>query len=181
MNKRNGFTLIELMIVLAIVSILSMVAVPSFSGMIQQMSATAQAEEIYSGFRQARAEALKRNESVVFEMANDGWRVCPKKEVDAGNACSSASDEEEGVVLKKGLRGNVSLSMETTDGADATTAVFNSRGVLSVPGDGVGLRVKVNAENKKEGAEELGVILFSSGIPIICSADSTQEKRKCPT
>ena len=73
----RGFTLIELMITLAIVAILSSLAAPSF----RQMAATQRVRTAVSALNEslwiARSEAIKRNTVVVFSFASlgAGWKV----------------------------------------------------------------------------------------------------------
>jgi len=57
MKDRRGFTLIEIMIVLAIVGILAIVAVPNIQGWINHMRFTGFLREVYSGFQDARTRA----------------------------------------------------------------------------------------------------------------------------
>lgn len=65
MNKNNtGFTLVELMVVLAIAAILATVAVPSFRSMIQNNRLATQANELAGTLNFARSEAIKRGSSV---------------------------------------------------------------------------------------------------------------------
>ena len=68
MLKRSarGFTLIELMIGLVLLGILLVLAMPSFTTMFQNMRLRTTAETVLSGLQSARAEALKRNQSVDF-------------------------------------------------------------------------------------------------------------------
>ncbi len=59
-----GFTLIELMIVIAITAILTALAVPSFSVTLDNQRISGAAEAVLSDLRWARAEAIKRNKKV---------------------------------------------------------------------------------------------------------------------
>jgi type IV fimbrial biogenesis protein FimT len=61
MRSRNkGFTLVELMVTLAVAIILLAVGMPLFSGMAANNRATAQANTFLAGFKLARSEAVKR-------------------------------------------------------------------------------------------------------------------------
>lgn len=70
-----GFTLIELVVALAVFVILATVAVPGFQRMLASNRLSADHNEILAGVNFARSEAIKRRESVVFEIASDSpWR-----------------------------------------------------------------------------------------------------------
>jgi len=70
-NQSNkGFTVIELMVTIAVVAILLSVAVPSFWTFIQSNRVTAQANELVTALGFARSEAVKRGEIVSLCMSN---------------------------------------------------------------------------------------------------------------
>jgi type IV fimbrial biogenesis protein FimT len=69
--RAQGFTLIELMIGLAILGLLFMLALPSFSVMLANQKLRAQAESVANGLQAARAEAVKRNAQVEFLTSDD--------------------------------------------------------------------------------------------------------------
>ncbi len=56
-----GFTLIELMVVITVVSVLTMVAVPSFTQMIANNRVRSAASTLQAALLKGRSEALKRN------------------------------------------------------------------------------------------------------------------------
>ncbi|MBI2779428.1 MAG: GspH/FimT family pseudopilin [Gammaproteobacteria bacterium] len=64
-RKHTGFTLIELMVVLAIASILLTLAVPSFRSTIQNNRIATQANDLVSTLQLARGEAVKRGVRVI--------------------------------------------------------------------------------------------------------------------
>jgi type IV fimbrial biogenesis protein FimT len=73
----RGFTLIELMIVLAITSILLGTAVPSFLGVIRSMKLTNSANDLFSSLALARSEAAKRHDRVALCKSADGKSCAP--------------------------------------------------------------------------------------------------------
>ena len=66
MKKPAGFTLIELMVVIAIVSILMTLAVPSFRQMIQSNTISSNVNNFLADMRFARSEAIRRGGGVIM-------------------------------------------------------------------------------------------------------------------
>jgi type IV fimbrial biogenesis protein FimT len=63
-QKNTGMTLIEVMVVVAIIGIVVAIAVPSFSTMLENQRIKGAAEAMLTDLRWARAEAIKRNAPV---------------------------------------------------------------------------------------------------------------------
>lgn len=80
MNTK-GFTLIELMVVIAIVGIIAGLSIPAFTSSIMQGRVKTVAYEVYQDVYLAKTEAIKRNTPayVDFNMSSDnavfGWGV----------------------------------------------------------------------------------------------------------
>lgn len=68
----RGFSLLELIIALAIVAILSAIAIPSFSTIIMKATLASQARELLGGAVLARSEAIKRSQVVTLCASNNG-------------------------------------------------------------------------------------------------------------
>ena len=75
LSSNNGFTMLELIVVLAMVGILSVVAVPSFTQQIKQNRLTSTANQLHSIFKFARSEAAKREEKVDLDAKQGEWIV----------------------------------------------------------------------------------------------------------
>lgn len=67
----GGFTLIELVVTLALLGILFMVAMPSLTEWIRNSQVRSVAEAVQNGLRVAQAEAVRRNQDVVMSLTND--------------------------------------------------------------------------------------------------------------
>lgn len=66
-----GFTVVELMVTVAVASVLLTIAVPSFNQMIVSGRLTAQSNEIVAAMSMARSEAIKRNANVTLCRSED--------------------------------------------------------------------------------------------------------------
>jgi len=65
-----GFTLVELVITIALLALLLGLALPSFLTMISNTRVRSVSEALQNGVRTAQAEALRRNRQVVFFLTN---------------------------------------------------------------------------------------------------------------
>ncbi len=76
--RSPGFTLVELMIAIAVVAIATAIALPSFREFNTRMQVTQLTNDLVHDLNMARAEAVKRGADVVVEANtswSDGWAV----------------------------------------------------------------------------------------------------------
>lgn len=74
-RRPSGFTLIELMVTLAVAAILLAIAVPSFRDMLERNRVAAQSNELLGGLQTARSEAIRKNATHRFCSSANGWIV----------------------------------------------------------------------------------------------------------
>lgn len=75
MKKSEGFTLVELMIVVGIIAIMAVLAFPSFSQQIMQDRVVTTANQLNSVYKFARSEAVKRNTDIKLVVTGNNWQV----------------------------------------------------------------------------------------------------------
>lgn len=79
--RNQGFTLVELMIMLVVAAILLTIGIPSYQDLVQNNRRVTAVNELVSGLHLARSEAFKRNRTV---------SVCPSADgVDCGGTWAS--------------------------------------------------------------------------------------------
>lgn len=117
----TGFTLIELVVVLAVVGLVLVLAAPSYSVWIQNTKVRNGAESILNGLQLARSEALKRNTTMSFAVSADsGWLFgC----LDPSGSCPASIQSRN---AGEGSTGNVAVAAAGT--TTANTVYFNSLG-----------------------------------------------------
>lgn len=75
-QKDSGFTLIEMMVTVAVAAILLSIAVPSFTQLIDKKRLESAAESLYVDLQFARSEAIKRNKTIRVSFNTDGSIWC---------------------------------------------------------------------------------------------------------
>ena len=134
-GRQYGFTLIELMVTVAVLAIVLTVAVPSFASLVNSNRLTSQANDMLAGLILARTEAIKQNQSMIFCHSADGencsaapaagwqgWLV--RGTIDATPIASS-------VMLSSNLTVQASNSVvEATIGSTGSSIRFSPQGLI---------------------------------------------------
>lgn len=73
-KRLAGFTLVELMITIAIAGILASLALPSFRSFVQTQRVKSASFDLTAALTLTRSEAIKRNTNVAMSQASGGWQ-----------------------------------------------------------------------------------------------------------
>lgn len=129
-DHQRGFTLIELMIGVIIMGILFAAAAPSFSGWIQNAQVRTAAESISGGLQLARAEAVRRNSTIRFNLIDASgaglvdWEICATNTT----PCAVATDI---IQSRSSAEGTANARIGVNDDTDAPGTVANYAAVIA--------------------------------------------------
>lgn len=118
MRAAKGFTLIELMVTLAVLAIILGIAIPSFSSMIRDNRIGSLSLELQGAIQLARSEAVKRRVNVI---------ICRRNA--AGNNCENGTDWASGWLVRQ-AGGDI---IKVWDAASAITLTGPNAGVTFRP------------------------------------------------
>ena len=182
---QRGVSLLELLIGVAIVSILLAAGMPTFGLWIQNTQVRTAAESVQNGLQLARNEAVRRNTNVRFSLTNAAgqvvWRVC----VVAGNDCGEVIQERPNAEGGANARVGVSVVappavVPATQYATALAAGagLSEEGGAGVTVNGVGLIPTANIGTDitrvdvinpaANGARRLVIIVSTGGLIRMC-------------
>lgn len=142
-RRQGGVSLIELLIGLVVLGLLLMVGLPSLATWLQNTQIRNQTEAIYAGLQLARAEALRRNTIVRFQLFDSLTSACAASTsgktwvvslTDAAGNCDEAPSETTApqIVRKAdGAEGSPNTTVAATGG---TLISFNGLGRVANAG-----------------------------------------------
>lgn len=174
MKNHRGFTLIELMITMAIAAILISIATPSFRNMIVNNRLGTISSELADVISFARSESIKRNRTIFFCRAADASsKVCADGATWAHwivkqNAGSSDEDD----VLRRGSISSYNGSIQVTTSNISNSRISFSTDGLARSGSSLLNETKITVCTSSEIAEPIRHINLGAASQISITKDS---------
>ena len=136
MERQQGFTLVELLITIVVVSILLATAVPSFMQAIKNNRVAGQANSFVVSTQMARNEAVKRGASTTICAANTAMNACSSSGTDWSNGWIVFSDLNRDGVLNAGTGDCLDTEdclLSTVDGPVKSTLTAGNSDIRFLP------------------------------------------------
>ena len=134
MQKTSGFTLMELMVTIAIIAILSAIVIPNFIAWVPKFKLGGASRDVLGILQKTRVQAVKDNSSYVlmFDTGNESYTAF--LDDGAGTPANSGNgvlDGGETVIVQKTLANGIDISVTTLPG---DWVAFNTQGIASTAG-----------------------------------------------
>ena len=163
-STNKGFTVIELMIAVAVVAIIASLALPSYRSIIEKRSVTSGAEQISAFISAAQMESVKRNQEVAISCSTVDGRC------EAIVLADTNDDADETLRTMEFAELSSNISKITYGGADKQVVFDPVRGMLQQD-DLVTKPIEIQLSSP-EGEYALNVILTATGRITMCSNNS---------
>ena len=171
--KELGFTLIELMVTLAMLAILMTVAVPSFTTFQRNAELTSFSNSLLSGINAARGEAMKRGRNAMVVPKdgdwNKGWTVFV--DVNRNGAYDEATDIT--VLKREAAPSYLTVTNTALAPADSLYIMYDASGYSRLTGGAFGAWTVQVARNDVTGATLLAqtrrIKIASTGRARVCT------------
>ena len=179
--RELGFTLIELMVTLALVAILMAVAVPSFTTYQRNAELTSFSNSLLSGINAARGEAMKRGRNAMVVPTDgaswsNGWTVF----VDVNR--NGVYDETTDITVLRREAAPSYLTVTNTAGtaADSLYIMYDASGYSRLTGGGFGAWTVQVARNDVTGSTLLAqtrrIKIASTGRARVCTPTTAADE-----
>ena len=144
-NKRAGFSLIELMVVVVIIAVAAAIAIPNMSGWFGKKDLDSISLQMFSDFQRARSEAITRGRTVTIQINK------------AGGWYEIHDSTNSQIVPQTSMPNNITIANTTF--ATVDTSGINSRGFATKSGS-----VTIHSASAPSGNSNKTITLSLGGV-----------------
>lgn len=197
--KQQGFTLVEAMVVVAILAIFAMAAAPGLGTWMDNLRIRGASDALQQGIQTAKAEAIRRNQNVTF------WLVTNNANNQLDNSCDPSSTSASWVVSLDNPSklcatepsttsaprvvasramgdsgGAVTVNAQADDATAATSITFNGFGRVVNPDTAIAA-IELTGSQEDTAYKNLRIEITGAGQVRLCepAATTTGDPRKC--
>lgn len=176
-SASRGFTLIEVLVTVALAAILMMVAVPSFTSFARNSQLTSFTNTLLAGINAARGEAMKRGRYAMVVPANgsswdSGWIVFV--DVDRSQTYAAASDIT--ILSSDAKPSYLTITGNQTASGSTPYIMYDASGYSRTKSGGFGaLTFEVKRNDNISMNQVRRLKIASSGRARICTPTSTSD------
>jgi type IV fimbrial biogenesis protein FimT len=173
MKKIRGFSLVEFMVVVAIMLILAVLGLPNYSIWTQNSRIRNAAEGLLNGLQLARSEAVARNTQINFVAnADSGWTL----------GCANVTATcPANIQTRSASEGSAGTLMTVNNASVADTVSFSNFGALVNPAGAMNIVVDSTTLSASD-SRELRIEISTSGSVRMCDPNldtSGTDPRRC--
>jgi prepilin-type N-terminal cleavage/methylation domain-containing protein len=129
MKNSNGFSLVETLIVIAIIAVLATIAVPSFTGQRSDTRLRDAVSMVRADFEMARSRAIRENAFVAVITTAGGYTIFIDNGEGGGGAGNYVQDGSERTLRARTLAPGLAINPAQTT-LDTQRTRFNGRGYI---------------------------------------------------
>lgn len=184
-RRPRGFTLIELMVTLAIAAILMFLAVPSFVSFQKNAQLTSAANSLLVSINAARGEAMKRGMSVILVPTGNGsdWKTGWVVVVDKNTPRTYTATGDNRVLTQAALPSGISITANNTAAGSTPYIMFNASGYSKTKESGFGALsisfARTDVATADQYKQTRRIIIASTGRVRMCTPVSATDT-SCP-
>jgi type IV fimbrial biogenesis protein FimT len=186
LQRRNGMTMIELLVVVGILGVLAALAAPSLNQYIMAKRVEGVATELISDLRLARTDAIQQNMPQIFQFNSSTTMSCytvythetATGDCDCAGGVGSACSGDPGTTPPLELK---TVTLPTANGIKVTpsaTSVRYSAATQMLTDSSFTIDVEPTTTNGAGGA--LRIILNITGRPQLCAVSGHPGYQRCP-